>query len=62
MSDAGVRSDIAERVLGHAIPGVGGVYDRSQYLNQKSEALEALARYIQRIVNDTADNVVTLRR
>ena len=28
ISRAGVRTDIAERVLGHAIPGVGGIYDR----------------------------------
>lgn len=51
MSNAGIRPDIAERVLGHAIPGVGGVYDRSQYLEQKSEALETLARYINQIIN-----------
>ena len=51
MSDAGARPDIAERVLGHAIAGVGGIYDRSQYLQQKSEALELLARHIEGIVN-----------
>jgi integrase len=62
MSDAGVRPDIAERVLGHAIPGVGGVYDRSEYFAQKSEALEMLARHIDSIVDPTADNVVPLRR
>jgi integrase len=63
MSDAGVRPDIAERVLGHAIPGVGGVYDRSQYFEQKSEALAALAKYVQAIVDPPSDNnVVELRR
>ena len=31
MSRAGVRPDIAERVLGHAIVGVEGVYDRHSY-------------------------------
>jgi integrase len=62
MGDAGVRPDIAERVLGHAIPGVGGVYDRSQYLEQKSDALEMLARHIESIINPTNDNVVPLRR
>ena len=41
--DAGVRPDIAERVLGHAIEGVGGIYDRSAYAEQKAEALAALA-------------------
>jgi integrase len=62
MGDAGVRPDIAERVLGHAIPGVGGVYDRSEYLAQKSEALETLARHIESIVQPTTDNVVPLLR
>jgi integrase len=62
MGDAGIRPDIAERVLGHAIPGVGGVYDRSEYLAQKSEALEMLARHIESIVQPTTDNVVPLRR
>jgi integrase len=50
MSDAGVRPDIAERVLGHAIPGVGGVYDRSGYFEQKAEALKALANKIESII------------
>ena len=31
ISRAGVRPDIAERVLGHAISGVEGVYDRHSY-------------------------------
>jgi integrase len=62
MGDAGIRPDIAERVLGHAIPGVGGVYDRSEYLPQKSEALEMLARHIESIVQPSSDNVVPQRR
>jgi integrase len=31
MSRAGVRPDVAERVLGHVIAGVAGVYDRHRY-------------------------------
>jgi hypothetical protein len=38
MSRAGVRRDIAERVLGHAIVGVEGVYDRYHYDEQKAVA------------------------
>jgi integrase len=38
----GIRPDIAERVLGHAIPGVAGVYDRHDYIEEKRSALEAL--------------------
>jgi integrase len=43
MSRAGVRPDIAERVLGHAIKGVEGVYDRHAYRDEKADALKRLA-------------------
>ena len=61
MSRAGVRPDIAERVLGHAIRGVEGVYDRHSYHDEKANALNALAGLIESIVNPT-DNVVALRK
>ncbi len=51
MSRAGVPTDIAERVLGHAIPSVRGVYDRHSYLDEKREALQRLAALIERIVH-----------
>jgi integrase len=57
MSRAGVPSDIAERVLGHAIPGVRGVYDRHAYEAEKRHALEQLAGLINRIL-DPRPNVV----
>jgi integrase len=60
MSRAGVRPDIAERVLGHAIRGIEGIYDRHQYEHEKADALRALAALIERIVNPPADNVVPL--
>jgi hypothetical protein len=43
MSRAGVRPDIAERVLGHAIAGVEGVYDRHHYAEEKADALKRAA-------------------
>ena len=43
LSRARVPSDHAERVLGHVIPGVRGVYDRHEYAAEKREALERLA-------------------
>jgi integrase len=61
MSRAGVRPDISERVLGHVIPGIGGVYDRFSYLGEKAAALEDLATLIDRIVNPPPPNVVALR-
>jgi integrase len=53
MSRAGVLSDHAERVLGHVIPGVRGVYDRHTFLDEKRDALEALAALVARILQPT---------
>jgi hypothetical protein len=50
MSRAGVVAEIGERVLGHALPGVRGVYDRHSYQAEKAEALEKLAKQIELIV------------
>ena len=61
MSRAGVRPDVSERVIGHAIPGVAGVYDRHSYAAEKRDALEKLAGLVERIVNPTP-NVVRLER
>jgi len=51
MVRAGVRSDISERVLGHAIAGVEGTYDRHSYVDEKRDALERLAVMIECILN-----------
>lgn len=59
MSRAGVPSDIAERVLGHAIGGVRAVYDRHDFLVEKADALEKLAALVDRIINP-AENLVPL--
>ena len=61
MSRAGVSADIAERVLGHAIPGVRAVYDRHSFLDEKRDALERLARLVAQILDPPANNVVPLR-
>jgi integrase len=44
MSRAAVPRDHAERVLGHAMPGVEGVYDQYSYQTEKGEALAKLAK------------------
>ena len=61
MAEAGVRPDIAERVMGHAITGVEGVYDRHSYIDEKAKALEKLAALVASIVNPPPENVVALR-
>jgi integrase len=50
MSRADVRPDIAERVLGHVIAGVEGVYDRHSYDDHKTDALKRLAALIETIL------------
>jgi integrase len=60
MVRAGVRPDISERVLGHVIAGVEGVYDRHSYLGEKRDALEKLAAEIDRILTAAPANVVPL--
>jgi integrase len=61
LSRAGVRPDIAEKVLGHVVKGVEGVYDRHPYFDEKADALARLAALIERIVNPPEGNVVALR-
>jgi integrase len=61
MVEAGVGDNVAERVLGHAISGVHGVYNRHAYVDEKADALSKLAALIERIVNPPADdNVVSM--
>lgn len=50
MSRAGVRPDIAERVLGHVIAGVEGIYDRHRYEEEKADTLIKLAGLIDSIL------------
>jgi integrase len=60
MSRAGVPGEHAERVLGHAIRGVEGIYNRHTFEQEKADALERLAALVGTIVNPPTGNVVTL--
>ncbi len=62
MSRAGVRPDIAERVMGHAITGVASVYDRHSYRDEKAAALRRLAGQIETILHRPAENVMPIRK
>ena len=57
-----VADNIAERVLGHAIKGVEGTYNRFDYLDEKADALNRLAALVDTILNPPEGNVVALRR
>jgi integrase len=59
MSRAGVSPDHAERSLGHVITGVRSVYDRHAFQAEKTQAFEALAQIIARILAPQ-NNVVAL--
>jgi len=50
MSRAGVNSDIAERCMGHALPGVRGTYDKHHYIPEMLAAFEALAAQINAVL------------
>jgi integrase len=50
MAKCKVPRDIIERVLGHAISGVEGVYDQYDYFEEKADALERLNGMIAEIV------------
>jgi integrase len=62
LSRAGVDSDVAEMLLGHALPGMRQIYDRFDYLQPKTIAYEKLESALSLILNPPADNVRPLRR
>jgi integrase len=57
MARAGVRPDISERVLGHEMAGVEGIYDRHSYVTEKAHALKALASLISSILTPEGASV-----
>ena len=61
LTRAGVRPDVAERVMGHAIQGVEGVYDRHSYRDEKADALKRLAGLIAMILEPPSANVVPIQ-
>ncbi len=60
MSRAGVPSATAERVMGHVIRGVEGIYDRHSYRDEKADALAKLAGLIALILDPPGENVTQL--
>lgn len=50
MPRAGVTSDTAERVLGHTMEGIRGIYDWHSYANEKADALQHLADLVEEII------------
>ena len=50
MQELGIRNEVVQSILNHAVPGVGGVYLRSELEKQKAEALATWATALTRIV------------
>jgi poly-beta-hydroxyalkanoate depolymerase len=51
----------SEAVLAHVRPGIKGVYDLHDYMDEKREALQLWGSQLQSIVNPQPSNVVKLR-
>jgi integrase len=62
MSRAGVLSEHSEKVMGHVVGGVEGIYDRHHYLNEKADALKRLAALINAIVCPRPADVLPMVR
>jgi integrase len=57
MARAGVLPHIGERVLGHAVNGVEGIYDRHGYSAEMANALRQLAGLIDNILRGDSEKV-----
>jgi integrase len=55
-----IADEAREAVLAHARPGIKGVYDLHDYLDEKREALELWAARLREIVTPKPDNVIKL--
>jgi len=61
LSELRVNTDVAEAVLAHVKPGIRGVYDRHEYLDEKRHALELWAGKLRGIVRPAVDNVTPMK-
>jgi integrase len=63
LAELGVSYEIAERVIGHAMPQLERTYNVFAYREEKRAALERWARHLAAVVTDghAAPNVVSLR-
>lgn len=62
MADIGIAFDVAEKILGHKLPGTAAIYDRGNSLERQRKALEKLAALIVELENGKTNNKVTRLR
>jgi integrase len=60
MADLSVPFDVAEKILGHKLPGVAAIYDRGGSMEQQRSALEKLAGLIVQLDGGNKVNNVVL--
>lgn len=58
MADIGVPFDVAEKILGHKLPGVAHVYDRGGSLEQQRTALEKVAGALVRLESSKQESKI----
>ena len=56
-----IADPVAEAVLGHARPGILGVYDLHSYRDEKLAALQAWSNLLHSIIEQKPPNVVALK-
>src|SRR5262249_19604625 len=49
LAELGVRFEVAERLLNHALPSLQAVYNRHNYMAEKREALNTWADHVLRL-------------
>lgn len=59
MNDLGVAPHIVEQLLGHSLGGVMAIYNRSQYLPEKKQALDMWLEHLEAMSCPT-DNVMSI--
>ena len=57
----GFPPHIGERCLNHKIKGVEGVYNRHDYLDERAQALQALANFIENCETGVDNNIIPLK-
>jgi integrase len=50
MPAAKVDADLAERILGHALPGIRRTYDKYEYVEERSDGIRRIADYLDSIL------------
>ncbi|CBJ79849.1 Integrase (fragment) [Xenorhabdus bovienii SS-2004] len=60
LNELGVAPHVVEQLLGHALPGIMAIYNKSQYLPEK---LDALNKWCERldVLAGNYENVVILK-